>query len=190
MRRLIPSLHHDFRRAVLVAVILTVLDTVAPGMGTTKTLAASDTEPLFVLGGLNYLNASGRELTDGKGLYGAIGYISGDPAILGNAGFDFDWRHNERGPNRIDSIGISYAERDFTDLDPVYFGFGVGSTFNRVERHQLYHESTETKWGLEAKGILGVSLGYNIVIEGAYFYSGHLNGVDTSGMVGALGFWF
>jgi hypothetical protein len=176
------------RRSFLPRAAAGVVMVVALGMGAPAT--ASEQEPLFVLGGLNYLNASGRGLTDGKGIYGALGYVSQEPAILGNAGFDFDWRHNEKGPNRIDSIGISYAERDFTDLDPFYFGFGVGSTYNRVERHQPFHNSTEKHLRLGAKAMLGIQLGYNVVVESAFFYSGHDNGVDTSGLVFALGFWF
>jgi hypothetical protein len=152
--------------------------------------AASDQQPIYILGGLDYLNASGRALTDGRGLYGGFGYISGDQGILGTAGIDLDWRHNERALNRIDSLAFSYSERNFEYFKPVYFGFGVGSTYNRVERHEDGHEGTQKHWRLGAKGIVGATLGYGFVVEGAYFYSGHDNGVDTSGMVAALGFWF
>ena len=155
-------------------------------------LAADDQQgPFYVLGGVSHPDHSATQAVGSYGFYLGFGYLSGTPGLLqsGSAGFDIEWRHGSGKGNRLDSYDFCYSERDFGVAGGLYFGYGVGSTYSQLRRSGI-GESSASGWRLTAKGILGYDLGGGVALEAAYFISGSMGGVNTSGLTLAAGIWF
>lgn len=144
--------------------------------------------PLYVMGGISR-RTNGE--VGGTGLYGALGYVSGAAGVFqsGSAGVDLQVRHNQRDTVRLDSYEVLYSERVFGLLGDVYLGYAVGTGFDRLSVSGP-HGGVTQGWRLTGKVMAGYSVANGVVAEGAYVVAGSVGGVNTSGVVAAVGLWF
>jgi hypothetical protein len=157
--------------------------------------AAMDTphQPLYVEGGISYLNSAARDAISDNGIHVGFGYVSNDTALLLQSGFggvDFDWRHTARDSNRLDTISVCYSERFYGVAGDLYLGYGVGSAINRLERHTPTINSTDKDWRLALKAEVGYVVGGGLIIEAGYHYTGKVGDLQSSGATLSAGLWF
>jgi hypothetical protein len=150
-------------------------------------------QPLYLEGGLNYLSSAAREATSAHGIHVGFGYVSDDTALLLQSGFggvDFDWRHAARDSNRLDTVSVCYSERFYGVAGDLYIGYGVGSAFNRLERHTPTINSTDKDWRIALKAMVGYVIGGGLILEAGYHYTGKVGDLQSSGATLDVGLWF
>jgi hypothetical protein len=152
-------------------------------------LRAESHQPFYLMGGIDYLTADARALTTKRGIHAGFGYISNEAGMIGCSGVDIDWRHAENSNgNRIDSVSTCYSERAY--IDQAYFGFGIGSVYNRVEFQSPGGRVRDHAWRPMGKAMIGYAVGWDVIVEGGYFLTGNLSGVNTNGITLSAGVWF
>lgn len=151
-------------------------------------------QPIHLVAGIDRRMSTARSITTDRGIHLGLAYVSGDPALVmqtGFAGVDIDWRHSARDSNRLDSVTLCYSERIHGVIGGLYLGYGIGSGFHRLERHQgLASDGVAKSWRICLKGIVGYEIITGLIVEGAYYYSGKVGGVDTSGITLSAGLAF
>ncbi len=150
---------------------------------------AESHRPFYLMGGIDYLTADARELTTKRGIHAGFGYVSNESGIIGSSGVDLDWRHaaNDHG-NRIDSFSSCYSERAY--IDQLYLGFGIGSVYNRVEIQDPAGRVRSHSWRPMGKAMVGYAIGWDLIVEAGYYYTGKQSGVNTNGITLSAGVWF
>lgn len=152
--------------------------------------ATTDRPPIYIAGGLDYLNQESRALTTDRAEYVALGWSDNVSAIFGIPSLDLDWCHAAAQGNAIDTFGLCYCERAML-TSSIYFGLGIGTFYSRVKLPDgMGGTSLSTGFRPGGRAMVGMNLTSTIFVEGAFFYSGTINGVDTNAVTLALGFWF
>jgi len=146
--------------------------------------------PIYIAVGLDYLDQESRTLTGDRAPHLALGWSDNTPALFGIPSIDLDWGHAAGNGNSIDTIGLCYCERAQL-TSTLYFGLGIGTFYNRVKLTDPYG-ATSVSDGFRPGGraMLGYLLSSTIFIEGTYFYSGTVAGVNTNAVAVCLGLWF
>ncbi len=147
--------------------------------------------PLFVLAGVDH-RIDTRDLGT-HGLYLGFGYISGAPGLFqsGSAGVDLQLRHDTGGSITLDSYEVLYTERVFGIADQLYFGYGIGTGYDRLRVTTGTGQiASQHGWRITGKLMAGYSITKGVVIESAFTESGSIGGVNGSGFSAALGLWF
>jgi hypothetical protein len=146
--------------------------------------------PIYIAAGLDYLNEESRALTSDRAPHLALGWSDNTPAVFGIPSLDLDWGHAAGHGNSIDTVGLCYCERAQL-TSAIYFGLGIGSFYNRIKLVDQFGQSNVSS-GLRPGGraMVGFTLTSTIFVEGTYFYTGTLNGVNTNAISACLGIWF
>jgi hypothetical protein len=152
--------------------------------------ATTDRPPIYIAGGLDYLNEESRALTTDRGEHVALGWSDNVSAFFGIPSLDLDWGHAEGQGNSIDTFGLCYCERAML-TSSIYFGLGIGTFYSRVKLSDgMGGSSLTTGFRPGGRAMVGYDLTSTIFLEGSYFYSGTINGVNTNSLSLCLGFWF
>jgi len=147
--------------------------------------------PLMILAGACMLADGGsKDLTDDYGYRGTLAMLAYESGIAGLPWIDFDWNRVTGQGNRVDAAGVLYTER-IPLSQSVYLGVGLGSFYNNVRIVQADGSTLrDDKWTIGGKALIGISLGSTVVIEGGYYYSGEIAGIDTKAYGLSLGLRF
>lgn len=152
--------------------------------------ATVDRPPIYIAAGLDYLNQESRALTTDRAEFVAVGWSDNVSALFGIPSLDLDWGHAAGQGNSIDTIGLCYCERAQL-TSSIYFGLGIGTFYDRVKLSDGRGGSAlSTAFRPGGRAMVGMNLTSTIFLEGTYFYSGNVGGVNTSAIAVCLGFWF
>lgn len=157
-------------------------------------LTAADRPPFYVAGGVTRFDSEIRSLTNDYPWTVGLGWGESERALFGAPSIDLEWAHAQGQGNKFDSYGVTYNERAMIS-DSLYFGFGIGSYYNRIKATNDDGKTYDgSKWFPAGRGLLGLNLAGgrygSIFTEVAYTYRGNVEGLSANSFSLVLGFWF
>jgi hypothetical protein len=147
---------------------------------------------MIIQGGVSYPGAQVRdELGRELGVYGGLGVMLAEAAMIGMPTSDIDVRWHGAPAGRLVTVSALYVERAGIS-DNLWLGLGAGAVFQqaRFERTAATGDEVEERaWGLGGKVTLGAQFSERFFLEGGWHYTGEVAGVATNGFTLAIGWW-
>ena len=161
-------------------------------LGTAVCATGAERPPFYLDGGWGYpAHGDTRNATTPHGYHVGAGYADNETGLVGYPAVDFDWTHcSGQGESKMDVYSIDYAER-VPISDGFYVGAGLGTFYekvNVVEPDGSAHGGNALRIG--GRAMAGIGVNDMVFVEGTYFYSGKIGGVETSVVAVCLGIWF
>jgi hypothetical protein len=145
------------------------------------------------IGGTNLSSDLRQQLGADWGFHAGLATLVAESGVLGMPSLDLDARYAPCPDGDLLSFETYYAERALVGGGRWWLGAGFGANWMKLSLKgvaPLNDDREERKWGLGAKGMIGMLLTNRAFIEATYHYTPRLLDADTTSISVGLGYWF